>query len=328
MVTPVLRDRLFRASIRQVLGDDANVQWDPEVDERPSDALPETVQVLNIQSSMIDENLFQQHRSKNLVDNAMETEDSVTSFFHNNNKKSSDRNRKRSSPISPQPSYSAAKVTKKSYANQTVAPTLSEKTSLMPDNLRLHQTYGPDQIRQTFATFPVHDARKLHSQRQSTLPHSQTVEQRLEQTVSVLCEKIDQILTSVKEGAYTRSMSDSDVSSDLRHVHDHKTRQNIVFIILLHRNIMRKIRDHRKTLVLPIKKDGSNCLGGGGTGGDLLHPQVVLMTQIVLLIDIVIRLGIEENANIATENHIQVRVRVPPLVQIQVLVAHAMILIL
>ena len=55
--TEVIRDRLYRASIRQVLEDNANVYWDPSVDERPEDALTETV--LNIQSSMIDENQFQ-----------------------------------------------------------------------------------------------------------------------------------------------------------------------------------------------------------------------------------------------------------------------------
>ena len=73
-----------------------------------------------------------------------------------------------------------------------------------------------------------------------------------------------------------------------------KVRQNLVFIILLHRNIMRKIRDHRKKLFLAIKKDGRNCLRGGETGGDLRHPQVTQMTQIFFFIDIVFHLELEK----------------------------------
>ena len=69
MVTP----RFYVIRLK-VLGDDANVHWDPSVDERPSDALPETVQVLNIQSSLIDENLFRQNEEEIIVDDVVEIE--------------------------------------------------------------------------------------------------------------------------------------------------------------------------------------------------------------------------------------------------------------
>ena len=125
---------------------------------------------------------------------------------------------------------------KSTYANKTFTPILSdlkEKTSssilqqnkIVTDDLRLHQIYGPDWIRQTFATFPIHVSRNLNPQKkQSVVPRSQSTIQMLKQAVSVICETIYQIRTSEKDNDSLESTSDDSASINLSQIYDRRNR--------------------------------------------------------------------------------------------------------